>query len=207
MSTKSRRIVNGYVLLYRPDHFNCLTGDNWEGYVYEHRYAMERELQRALDPGELVHHLDCNKLNNDLSNLIVVSRSDHQKIHNWIDNGAPVYESDGQNGVNSTNANLATRICAICEGALNKYQKRTCGKECHNEFQRRACRKVERPEYSQLMKDVSEMPMTKVGAKYGVSDQAVRKWIKKYEAGMPTLSRAEGTLSEGAETSGEVQSS
>ena len=33
-----------------------------------------------------------------------------------------------------------------------------------------------RPDLDQLGKDVISMPMTKIGEKYGVSDNAVRKW-------------------------------
>jgi hypothetical protein len=43
-------------------------------------------------------------------------------------------------------------------------------------------RKVERPSYDQLLQDVSEMSMLAVGRKYGVSDNAVRKWLRWYEA-------------------------
>jgi hypothetical protein len=208
MSTKSRRIVNGYVLLYRPDHFNCLPGENWEGYVYEHRYEMEKELGRALTSNELVHHLDCDKSNNDLSNLIVVSRADHMKIHYWIDKGAAVYESCGENGVNSKNAKSTNgKRCSVCEGSLSKYQKRTCSVTCHNEYMARHCRKVERPPYSQLMLDTENFSMVKIGEKYGVTDNAVRKWIKSYESDMPTLSQVGDTSLKGAETSGEVQPS
>ena len=42
---------------------------------------------------------------------------------------------------------------------------------------------------------------------YGVTGKAVAKWLTKYNAGMSTLSQAVGTLTEGAETNGEVQSS
>lgn len=207
MSTKSRRIVNGYVLLYRPDHFNCLQGDNWNGYVYEHRYVKEKELGRALSSNEQVHHLDCNRINNDLANLIVVSRADHCRIHDWIDNGAVVYESHDENGVNSTNAKSGQRLCVICEGCLSKTQKQACSTTCQREWLRREKRKVERPSYEQLLEDIKILPKTKVGAKYGVSDNAVRKWLKVYERDMPTLSQAGDTSSEGAETSGEVQPS
>jgi hypothetical protein len=44
-------------------------------------------------------------------------------------------------------------------------------------------RKVERPSYEQLKEDVRTMSMLAVGRKYGVSDNAVRKWIRWYERG------------------------
>ena len=42
-------------------------------------------------------------------------------------------------------------------------------------------RKVERPSYEQLMADVASMSFLAIGRKYGVSDKAVRKWIRWYE--------------------------
>ena len=42
-------------------------------------------------------------------------------------------------------------------------------------------RKVDRPPYEQLMADVAEMSFVAIGRKYGVSDKAVRKWIRWYE--------------------------
>lgn len=42
-------------------------------------------------------------------------------------------------------------------------------------------RKVERPSYEQLMAEVQARSFVAVGRKYGVSDNAVRKWIRWYE--------------------------
>ena len=42
-------------------------------------------------------------------------------------------------------------------------------------------RKVERPSKIQLLNDLSESNFLAIGRKYGVSDNAVRKWLKLYE--------------------------
>lgn len=42
-------------------------------------------------------------------------------------------------------------------------------------------RKIVRPEYSQLKEDVNNLGYSGTGRKYGVSDNAIRKWIKFYE--------------------------
>lgn len=44
-------------------------------------------------------------------------------------------------------------------------------------------RKVQRPSYEQLLQDVRTMSFLAIGRKYGVSDNAVRKWIRWYERG------------------------
>lgn len=45
------------------------------------KYLMEKELGRELTPDEVVHHKDENPLNNDISNLMIMSQRDHAAIH------------------------------------------------------------------------------------------------------------------------------
>jgi 5-methylcytosine-specific restriction endonuclease McrA len=42
-------------------------------------------------------------------------------------------------------------------------------------------RKVVRPSKEELEKLITELPMTKIGNQFGVSDNAVRKWAKRYK--------------------------
>jgi hypothetical protein len=47
----------------------------------EHRHLMEMHLGRTLEPHEVVHHVDRNPINNDLTNLVVLDRSEHARLH------------------------------------------------------------------------------------------------------------------------------
>jgi len=49
--------------------------------IREHRYVMEKHIGRRLKASEEVHHLDGNKFNNDIDNLIILSKADHAKLH------------------------------------------------------------------------------------------------------------------------------
>jgi transposase-like protein len=42
-------------------------------------------------------------------------------------------------------------------------------------------RRVERPPYDQLLTEIECHGHVAVGCKYGVSDNAVRKWVRFYE--------------------------
>jgi hypothetical protein len=66
--------------------------------------------------------------------------------------------------------------------ASHRYCSQICGTHSNGPREPRPeRRKVERPSYEQLMADVESMSLLAIGRKYGVSDNAVRKWIRWYE--------------------------
>jgi hypothetical protein len=71
-------IIDGYRWLYNPHHPNATKGRR---YIAEHRMVMSEFLGRPLLSSELIHHLNGNRLDNRLDNLIIVSRKKHNHIH------------------------------------------------------------------------------------------------------------------------------
>jgi transposase len=64
--------------------------------------------------------------------------------------------------------------------------QRYCSRECGTRWDRtgvklRPPRKVARPEHADLLRQVRESGYLAVGRRYGVSDNAVRKWLREYE--------------------------
>ena len=68
----------GYIMIRDIEHPNC----NPNGYVLEHRLVMEQHLGRYLRLEEVIHHIDKDITNNNISNLLLTNWSEHSKIEN-----------------------------------------------------------------------------------------------------------------------------
>jgi len=85
---------------------------------------------------------------------------------------------------------LGPRECVRCGAQFRpKYgRQRYCSGACGTRHDRSLLRvpqldrrKVPRPTHAQLVEDLRTMSYVAVGRKYGVSDNAIRKWIRAYE--------------------------
>lgn len=50
-----------------------------------HRTISQEAIGRKLAKDEVVHHIDCNYLNNSLDNLMIMSNSSHSRLHKYLD--------------------------------------------------------------------------------------------------------------------------
>jgi hypothetical protein len=62
-----------------------------------------------------------------------------------------------------------------------RFCSRECGQRWPRNYPRPGVRRAERPPYEELRREVAELGWSAVGRRYGVSDNAVRKWIRRYE--------------------------
>lgn len=96
-----------------------------------HQIIMEEHIGRPLKENEVVHHIDGNKRNNDISNLLLTTRSEHAKIHrDVLDKSLPVlqFSLDGTLIKKWSSARKAcnelglhpSNVCKCCNGLLNK---------------------------------------------------------------------------------------
>jgi Zn finger protein HypA/HybF involved in hydrogenase expression len=62
-------------------------------YAWEHRRLAEEILDRKLKRSEVLHHIDGDPKNNDLSNLIVLLRKYHIALHTFLDDMKLIFEN------------------------------------------------------------------------------------------------------------------
>jgi hypothetical protein len=88
------------------------------------------------------------------------------------------------------------RVCPLCgetfraRRARQRYCSRACGTRAPSSSRglpNPARRRVERPPYEQLLREIAETSYLAVGRRYGVSDNAVRKWVRQYEREEATM--------------------
>ncbi len=82
---------NGYYYILDPAHPNA----NKSGYVAEHVFIAAKERNKPLVNGELVHHKDLNKHNNNPDNLIISTPKEHSMWHNQLEEIAVSFMKDG----------------------------------------------------------------------------------------------------------------
>lgn len=97
----------------------------YNGCVLEHRLIAEQIVGRTLKDSEVVHHIDEDKTNNSIDNLIVfVSDSDHNRFHKT---GIMIINDD-----NTYYSPIEIKDCIVCGKPfhLTKKQVKYCSQEC-----------------------------------------------------------------------------
>lgn len=149
-------INTGY--LYFLDKTHPLATTN--GKVALHRHLASIKLGRWLLTTEHVHHIDGNKLNNEPSNLEILTRSEHSKIH-CLERGMLV---------------CSDKNCPICGCIFT--QKDTQQVYCSNK-----CAATSTVKNTSLTKEYLELLLpehswTSLGKLLGYSDNGIKKRCK-----------------------------
>ena len=72
-----KRRSDGYIKVYVPDHPHASA----DGYVMKHTLVMERHIGRFLREDEVVHHVNRIRDDNQLKNLRLMTKKEHQSMH------------------------------------------------------------------------------------------------------------------------------
>jgi len=68
---------NGYVYVMNKKHPYA----KYDPYIKRCRIVMEKHLGRYLKPSEIIHHINQNKKDDRIKNLQIVTRIEHNRIH------------------------------------------------------------------------------------------------------------------------------
>lgn len=133
------------------------------------------ERWRGLPMGLILDHINGIRDDNRFENLRIVCPNCAATL-------------DTHCGRKGTADALTEQECARCGTEFwPKYRgQRYCSRYCGSRWDRRGrkipgARKVKRPGREQLLREIEEHGYMGVGRRYGVSDNAVRKWIREYE--------------------------
>lgn len=116
----------GYEVVYCPEHPRA-----WStGYVYTHTIIAEQKVGRLLVPGEIIHHKDGNRKNNDPKNIRITTQSKHARYHGKLKGLTIVFLE-----------------CPTCKKSFEREKRQThlvkggeytfCSRRCNGVFQRK----------------------------------------------------------------------
>jgi len=97
LSRRNKRIYrNGYYMIHADNHPNATA----QGYVLEHRSVMEASIGRNLSNEEVVHHINLDKSDNRIKNLMIMSDSEHKSYHANLTHMANTYTENSCKDMN-----------------------------------------------------------------------------------------------------------
>ncbi len=107
-----------------------------------------------------LHHKDGNNCNNELSNLELICPNCHSLTDNYRGKNCRVFYYCSNCGKPVSHKGLLCKRCAALE-RMKKYPTKCPSKDI-------------------LLELISNYSFVQIGKQYGVSDNTVRKWCKKY---------------------------
>jgi hypothetical protein len=72
--------------------YRLIKVDTSRRWKYEHRVIAEAQIGRSLNPGEIVHHVNHDTLDNRPENLVVMTSANHTTLHHSIASWSKKYK-------------------------------------------------------------------------------------------------------------------
>lgn len=170
-------VSTGYMYCYASSHMSS----NKNGKLLEHVYIMSENLGRTISKDESIHHIDRNRKNNVLSNLQLMPKSAHLRLHSLEVFGKRPNLLGYRNGeiydtvTGEILENIKSRCCLYCGDTFTP--DHDWGVYCSN-----TCRgnhtRIFNPSKEELQAKIWSVPTTHIAKEYNVSDVAVSKRCK-----------------------------
>jgi hypothetical protein len=135
------------------------------------------ELWRGKRMGMILDHVNGVSDDNRLENLQIVCPTCAATLDTHCGRGRRIAREE--------------RDCLRCGSSFRPKTatQRYCSRECGSRWDRSgmprpAARRVERPPYPQLVRETRAIGFEATGRRYGVTGNAIRKWVRQYEREM-----------------------
>jgi hypothetical protein len=152
-----KRLIEDYD--WKDECVECNTGNIWNG----------KPITLQVD------HINGDGTDNRLENLQIICPNCHTQTETFAGRNKVAYTHNGVDTKPTPKTKIPPKVylCEECEEPTSGKGIKVCRK-CHNAKTLEASKC---PSKEILEKDIqSTMPMTKIGIKYGVSDNTIRKW-------------------------------
>ena len=130
-----------------------------------------------------LEHINGDNTDNRIENLTILCPNCHAQTGTWRGrkNKGKIYVKDKLinliqlEQLRNQEFIKEIKLCKVCNKSINKRNENFCSKSCSVKFSHHRKFEISKEELEKLIK---EMPMTKIGKIFGVSDNAVKKRAK-----------------------------
>ena len=121
----------------------------------------------------ILDHINGDRYDNRIENLQIVCPNCNATLITHC-RGLNIKKEKHDDCLCGNKKNKNSKKCKYCELKKDKILENNILEK------RKESRKVDRPSYNDLIKDINDLGYRGTGKKYGVSDNSIRKWIKVY---------------------------
>lgn len=165
-----RKTIKNYIKYVLGDSCACC-GYNRCDKALEIHHLIPSEKKHNF--GSINSGITWQEIDPELKNCVLLCANCHREVHDEMITVSSTYNAEKSQEIYQLEKDFGLHTCEIC-GAKVSFGYTRCEK-CYRQASRIV---AERPNREELKIAIRNIPFTKIGEKYGVSDNAIRKWCK-----------------------------